>query len=225
MNMLYQLRKQSLSAVALMLTSTMYLGTAQADITGSAHDFSASIADGQVCVACHVPHNSDTTVADAPLWSQTLTTQTFTMYTGPGSLDGAIDAQPTGVSKLCLSCHDGVTGMDSFGGANMPTQFVGTTAVLGTSLNDDHPISIVYDSVTDTGLFDPATGVTVGLATATTKARTGTIAGLMLDGSNKVQCASCHDVHNNYTGDTADYAPLLKVKKSNSSLCLTCHDK
>ncbi|MFZ9024294.1 MAG: cytochrome c3 family protein, partial [Anaerohalosphaeraceae bacterium] len=43
-----------------------------------------------------------------------------------------------------------------------------------------------------------------------------------LDGGagGKVQCSSCHDVHN-----TPGVAGLLRIANTNSDLCLTCHDK
>jgi hypothetical protein len=39
-------------------------------IVGSAHDFSAQSWSGdRICVACHTPHNADTSEIDAPLWN------------------------------------------------------------------------------------------------------------------------------------------------------------
>lgn len=207
-------------------------GVAQAGtIIGTRHDFqSAGWSGGEICVACHTPHSADTTIADAPLWNHTLTTQTFTMYSGPGTLDAVQDAQPTGTSKLCLSCHDGATALDSFGGnvPITPTYMTGPAAIAldAESLTNDHPISIVYDAalaVTDPGLHNPVTqAVTIGLNGD--KPRTGTIETLMLSGG-KVQCTSCHDVHNGSVGPGTSDQPFLKVSKAGSAICLTCHNK
>ncbi len=196
-------------------------------IVGTAHDMSASgFSGGEICVVCHTPHNADTTVTEAPLWNHTLTGVTFTMYS-TGTLDATQDAQPTGSSKLCLSCHDGVTAIDSFGGNTGVNVMSGSSAVgSGGNLTDDHPISILYDtalSTLDPGLHDPATAsVTVG--EGGDKTRTGTVAELMLPDS-KVQCGSCHDVHNNFVGPGTNDKPLLRVSKAGSLICLTCHNK
>ncbi|MCP4668022.1 MAG: cytochrome c3 family protein, partial [Deltaproteobacteria bacterium] len=37
---------------------------------------------------------------------------------------------------------------------------------------------------------------------------------------DKIECASCHDVHNAYDNDH-----LLNVDNNASALCLACHDK
>lgn len=209
--------------IAVALAKTAFAGTIQ----NTAHDMSAQgYSGGQICVVCHTPHAADTSVVEAPLWNHALTQVNFAMYTS-GNLDATQDAQPTGSSKLCLSCHDGVTAIDSFGG-NVGTNFVGGTAAIGGGgdLADDHPISIAYDaalSLTDPGLHNPATtNVTIG--SGGDKTRTGTIAQLLLP-DGKVQCASCHDVHNNFVGIGTNDQPFLKVSKGGSALCMTCHNK
>ncbi|MDH5324323.1 MAG: cytochrome c3 family protein [Gammaproteobacteria bacterium] len=191
-------------------------------VAGSAHDFTTSgWSGGEICVACHTPHSGDSTQV-AQLWNHSVTSTSFTMYSSP-ALDAISTGQPGGISRLCLSCHDGTVGVDSFGGASGATFMSGTKVVgVGGNLSDDHPISIRFDSalaLADGSLHDPTTTtVTVGVAGSKTK--TGTIEQLMLvDGT--VQCTSCHDVHNNFTaGD-----PLLRISTKGSQLCLSCHDK
>jgi len=230
MKNLNQVNKLTIAVTSVLFASYLVSGIAQAgSIVGTAHDFSASgWSGGEICVACHTPHNSDTSVADAPLWNHAVTTETFVMYSGPGTLDAIQDGQPTGTSKLCLSCHDGATALDSFGGNVGTTVMSGSSAIGGdaASLTNDHPISITYDTAlatTDLGLYDPAaTSVTIGLGGD--KPRTGTIAAVMLSGS-KVQCTSCHDVHNGAVGPGTNYQPFLKVSKAGSAICLTCHNK
>ncbi|MCK4709352.1 MAG: cytochrome c3 family protein [Gammaproteobacteria bacterium] len=212
--------------MSLFMSSAATAGTIQ----NTAHDFSTSSwSGGEICVVCHTPHNGDTT-EDAPLWNHAVTAETFTMYTGTGStLDATMDNQPTGTSKLCLSCHDGATALDSFGGNVGGTVMNGPAAIGSTgtgSLTNDHPISITYDTAlsgVDPGLHDPSvTNVTIGAGGD--KARTGTVASLMLSGG-KVQCTSCHDVHNGSVGPGTNFAPFLKVSKAGSAICLTCHNK
>jgi len=218
------LTRSSIITISLLTAGFVNAGT----IVGTAHDLSSNgYSGGEICVVCHTPHNSDTAVTAAPLWNHELTAVSFTMYTSP-SFDATQDPQPTGSSKLCLSCHDGVTAIDSFGG-NVGTITMGTIPQAvgrGGDLTDDHPISILYDAAlatTDPGLFDPTT-TTVTIGAGGDKVRTGTVTALMLP-ENKVQCSSCHDVHNNFVGPGTNDQPLLKVTKAGSALCLTCHNK
>jgi predicted CXXCH cytochrome family protein len=201
------------------------LGAMAGTIVGSAHDLSArGWSGGQICVVCHTPHFANVSVADAPLWNHAITTKTYQLYAS-GTLN-AVTGQPTGVSKLCLSCHDGTVALDSFGGTT-GVDTIGAQFAVGAGpndLRDDHPISITYDTAlatADGALFDPATrAATIGSGTQT---KTGTIATTMLYGG-QVQCASCHDVHNAFTAGAAPNR-LLKVTKAGSALCLTCHNK
>ena len=39
----------------------------------------------------------------------------------------------------------------------------------------------------------------------------------------KLECSSCHDVHNTFTADGG--AMLVKVTQAGSAICLACHDK
>lgn len=201
-------------AAALVLASGAYAGT----IIGSAHDFSGQgYSNGQVCVLCHAPHNT-AVIADAPLWNHTTTAATYTVYAS--STMNSTVGQPGSTSKLCLSCHDGTVAVNSFGGS-VGTEMVGGKKNLGTVLTNDHPIGITYDAalVTADGALAPITkSVTIGSAA---KNRVGTIESNMLYGG-KLECASCHDVHNTFTATTAG---LVKVTVAASALCTTCHTK
>ena len=183
-----------------------------AGIKGSSHDFTGSgWSYGQLCSPCHTPHRADTTVPGAPLWNHEVTTATYTVYSSP-TLDATDVGQPTGVSRLCLSCHDGTVALDSFGGAT-GSSFVSAPSNVGTDLSNDHPISFTYDAglaAADGGLHDPTTA--------------GSGLGKSIDEdllfNHRVECASCHDVHN-----TGGYPRLLRMNNTGSALCLTCHDK
>jgi predicted CXXCH cytochrome family protein len=193
-------------------------------IIGSKHDFSASGpsvlykgTNTQVCVYCHAPHAS---TATTPLWNHATTATTFTLYSS-GTLNATM-TQPAGVSKLCLSCHDGTVAIDSFGGATGTKSIpVGAPANFGTTLADDHPIGFAYNAALvtlDPGLADPvATSVTIGTG------NTGTIATKLLIGG-QLECASCHDVHNSTSG-TAVESKLLRISTAGSALCVACHKK
>lgn len=208
----------ALAAASLMLVADSSWAGA---ITGSAHDFSGSNwSGGKICVACHAPHKSDTSVSDAPLWNHTHSSATYMLYSS-ATLKATI-SQPGGNSKLCLSCHDGTIAVDSFGGATGTTMV--STGNIGTDLKKSHPIGFTYDTalVTANGsLHDPETKmVTIGSGTQT---RTGTLKSVLLY-NGKMECGSCHDVHNTFTvGGTG--SGLVKMDQAASKICLVCHDK
>ena len=183
-------------------------------IAGSAHDFSIyGWSGGRICIVCHTPHNADMTASDAPLWNHEVTAAVFTPYSSAWL--NATVGQPTGVSQLCLSCHDGTVAVDSFGGAvgTVNIAAINVNADLGTDLSDTHPVGFTYDAAlatTDGALFDPTTQAT---------ALGGTIQTDLLV-NDQMECSSCHDVHNQY-----GFGNLLKISNGGSALCLTCHDK
>ncbi len=75
----------------------------------------------EVCVYCHTPHGSNSTIA-IPLWNRTNRPTTYQTYnqlgTGSFSVDPSASMQPGAASLSCLSCHDGQTAIDSI--INMP---------------------------------------------------------------------------------------------------------
>ncbi len=200
-----------------LLVAFFFAGTCFAQITGSGHDFSSEswmpggvAGEGEICLPCHAPHDGNLTIADAPLWNHDVTSSTYTLYSS-GTLTASDLSQPDGASKLCLSCHDGTVALDAFGG-NTGTTYITGKANMGTNLQNDHPVSFTYDAAlatADGGLFDPTTA-TSGLG--------GTISADMLF-SDKLECASCHNAHDNTNGS------FLVMSNIGSALCLTCHDK
>jgi predicted CXXCH cytochrome family protein len=202
--------------------------SAQTGIVGSAHDFSQAGAfnsGGEICVVCHTTHVADLSVSVAPLWDHELSTTDFsTVLYDSGTMTATDVANPGGISRLCLSCHDGSIALDSFGGSGGSGIFIDpaynvNNGALG--LTDDHPISFTYNdslATTDGELNAPTS------TSANIPGKTGNIDQLMLfdDGAGnltELECASCHDVHN------AGNAVLLIKDNSGSALCLTCHSK
>jgi len=188
-------------------------GLAGAQIAGSSHDFSQqNWGTNEICQPCHTPHNASTALP-VVLWNHAVTTAIYSLYDSPTM--NAETGQPDGVSKACLSCHDGTVALDSFGGST-GTNFIGGGADFGTDLTNDHPVSFTYNNTladTDGGLYQPTT---------TNSGLGGTIAADMLfgAGNDQVECASCHDVHN-----AAGQESLLLKSNAGSALCLTCHAK
>lgn len=208
------LRHAIVAAVSALAAQAALAGT----IVGSAHDFASQTwSGGQICIACHAPHNN-LNAAGTLLWNHASTTQTYTLYTNPASMQSTMP-QPGSASKLCLSCHDGTVALDSYGGATGTSMITGT-ANFGTDLSNDHPIGITYDAAlvtSDGGLKAITTSATIGSGA---QQKTGTIDSNLLY-SGKVECSSCHDVHNTYTNG----AKLAKITITGSALCLTCHSK
>ena len=196
--------------IALMAIATLGVAmNASAVITGSAHDFSGSGWTTSKCAPCHATHDGSSALA--PLWTHEITAETaYTLYTST-TLDSTM-GQPGNESKACLSCHDGTVALDNYGGATGGTTFIGT-GLVGTDLSNDHPVSFAYTTAiatTDGSLHNPAV-ITTSLG--------DTIQNDLLFGDN-LECASCHDVHNE-----ADNTGLLRIDNAGSALCLTCHNK
>lgn len=189
-------------------------------MVSSPHDLSAGSAakvratsEDQVCIFCHTTHVASPI---APLWNRANSPQAYLIYTSR-SLD-AKPGQPTGDSKLCLSCHDGTIALGSVlrrglsaTGVAGPIQMRGGVTTmphgsgnLGTDLRDDHPISFRFDSslaTKDGRLRDPS----------------GLPSQIKLDPNRELQCTTCHDAHNNAFGK------FLVMRNTNSELCVSCH--
>lgn len=234
-------------AVGAFLASSAML---QAGIIGTPHDFSgeswnvSSHDPNTVCGSCHQPHNADSSVV--PLWGHTTTTANFTMYNTANvpvsDLQSTPDAQPAGPSKACLSCHDGTVAVNSFGGTVQggPGVTITNRARLGTDLTHSHPISLTYDTTiagTGTGkdkwLFNPDTKQVLQ-PDAPAIFNTGndmSVNGFLLGGKHRLECTSCHDVHNQEGSpfSIANNSKLVKIVGTQggkgSLLCRSCHDK
>lgn len=158
-----------------------------------------------MCKFCHTPHVSSPMI---PLWDlsnsgtyyQTYESSTLTAHVG----------QPTGSSRLCLSCHDGTIALSqTTNSRNRPASaeiFLSARdrTTLGTDLSDDHPISFSYDSVLamrNQQLRDPS-------------ALPGELA---LDSNQQLQCTTCHNPHSNTFGK------FLAMSNTESRMCRTCH--
>ncbi len=239
------MRKFKMGSVAAAAILAFGVTSAMAVITGSKHDLSATgggtiKADAgqnndEICVYCHTPHAANTAFAGAPLWNKATPTGTFTMY-GTTVAGTATDNTPNAPSLACLSCHDGVSAINSIvnapgsGGylaAGQNVAFGATpegTAVtmpngvtqIGTDLTNDHPVSIQY--IEGRASLKPTT------TTITNWTGAQTIADLLRNG--KVECVSCHDPHQGGTGQMFLRRYVAgETGNKGSALCLTCHDK
>ncbi len=189
-------------------------GSLAADsIVTSKHNLSTSgtgpigaATESEICIFCHTPHSAST---DAPLWNRYSSGAVYTPYDSSTTL--ATIGQPTGASKLCLSCHDGTIALGMVrsrvseilmsDGSTLPAGGSNLTS----DLSNDHPVSFNYDSQLANAsgeLHDPAT-----------------LSSQIFLESGQMQCTSCHDAHDDRYGD------FLVIDNSASALCLECHDK
>ncbi|HAF30633.1 MAG TPA: hypothetical protein DCG75_16450 [Bacteroidales bacterium] len=190
-----------------------YLVNSQS-IVNTVHNLSAgstgsikATTETEICIFCHTPHGS---APVGPLWNRDDPGLTYTLYNS--STIDALPGQPDGSSILCLSCHDGTIALGNIYSEIADISMLSgvTTMPVGKSnlsqlLNDDHPISFVYNSslvLTDGKLKDPAS-ITLPVELE----------------NEKVQCTSCHDPHNN------TYSKFLVTSSQYSALCLSCHER
>ena len=150
-------------------------------------DFKAS----GLCITCHLPEDS-VSQTKIPLWNPAGANQTFISYNTAGL---AID-----MSQKCISCHDGLNGIDRFGNLIGSTNLNANTFAVRNTLHNNHPVSIPY--TVKVGKFRDIIGSTeVKLF------------------NGKVECVTCHHPH------LAHNKKHLRSSNTKSSLCLTCHDK
>ena len=182
---------------------------------------------GSPCVYCHIPPDKNQADANAmgsvPGWNRyEPATGAFNLYDSR-TLDNKVKT-PSPISLLCLSCHDGTIAINSLnnvpgpggagtygtpGGSSLDGAGKLTTAsnaYVGTNLQDDHPIGMIYDHLQD-GDFVPKTGNPTLYPDK-----------LLYEGTY-VECNSCHDPHD----DT--YGNFLVESNVNSALCGRCHTK
>jgi len=187
-----------ITLVAIAVTSG---STARALTEGSPHDLSA-VTGGNTCGFCHTPHGA---LSGTPLWSHKLSSAVYRIYQS-SSLEATV-GQPTGSSKLCLSCHDGTVALtETVGGGSRGGAYITPGgANLGTDLSDDHPISFVYSSALS------AEDVQIRPPSALPEQ-------LKLDRAGELQCTTCHNPHENLYGN------FLVMSNRRSALCVACHD-
>jgi predicted CXXCH cytochrome family protein len=210
---------------------------------GSAVRNNNAAINGQTCIFCHVSHGG---ANGKPMWNRSAPSgATYQLYTSTTTDATTTGAQIAGsISGACMSCHDGTMAMDvllnvnglplastvSFtkqGTAKSTYASVGTGAsnlmngglpFIGTDLRNDHPVSIIYETARAATPAQFVTQVTSGV-----KISVGASSPVPLYGSSSatatVECASCHDAHNNTLGS------FLRKANTGSAICLSCHIK
>lgn len=122
------------------------------------------------------------------------------LYPGYEPFHGKM-ANATQSSNMFADCGVVCHSATPIGGAD----YSGT--YMTTDMSDDHPVTIDYP--------DP---LTYGRRFKAIPSGERWSSGIQLY-SNKVECGSCHDVHN------PDWKPFLRCSNDQSALCFTCHNK
>jgi len=157
----------------------------------------------QICIFCHTPHNASN---NGPLWNRPdITTAlgggAFPLY---GHLDeilidtiaeakyGGVNQYPNGATRLCLSCHDGVTAVgtvvSAWGGGDIAPSLGPMTSMV-VNLSTSHPISFTYDDLG--GVVESTLDLKPGVTAGQYKLPSAGI----LDDQGRMQCTACHDPH------------------------------
>lgn len=247
--------KHNLSALARQVgTTTLVPNT---NLYRATNDATNNPGGQQVCIFCHTPHNANVE-GGAPLWNRAFSTQTFSRYSSstlqirvnsaartPAQYDSST-WKPDGSTKLCLSCHDGVSSLGAVlrgGGSGIAMNPAGgnvissDTAISFASFNPStnkmkrghHPVSFVYNSAV-------ASAINTGKGVASYALPA--LAEVKLDRNSKMQCTTCHDPHQNQSDDADSYATTPPRKKApfwvyhngsntasadHDAVCTTCH--
>ena len=194
------------------VTGTLLLAaatvSAQQSVAYSKHNLSATgpgeiraLTENRICIFCHTPHNAN---PYTPLWNREFSTANYILYNS--STLSVHTWQPTGPTRLCLSCHDGTIALGevlSEENTIMMTQEITAyrRSYIDTDISDDHPVCFnYYDALPNDEL---AQTVPPGLKTYN---------------RDNIHCTTCHDPHDNTFGN------FLVMNNNYSALCVTCHD-
>ena len=203
------------ACAALLMTLALPLALGDESVVNSKHDLSArgpgpirAVQESRICIFCHTPHNG---APQTPMWNRENPRTHYRIYEST-TLDARID-QPSGPSKMCLSCHDGSMALGNVLSRPVTHPIVMTArtippgaADLTNDLSDDHPIGFRYDRA---------------LANIDRQLRPPEVISreLPLGVHGEMHCTTCHDPHNNELGD------FLRIPDQMSALCISCHDQ
>lgn len=195
-------------------------------VIDSKHDLAATSATSGpkavnellTCLFCHTMHKPAQMSA---LWNRVGAPVDFTFYSSNylnnylGMKTPTMNDLNASKTKLCLSCHDGVTALGAvFSVAPNTLEMTGGLSgskVIGTNLANHHPV--LYDVKPGAGPpAQPGTDSEIQLPPAGDPVK-------VYGDTNRVECTSCHDPHDN------TYGSFLVKSNANAALCTSCHTK
>jgi len=185
----------------------------------------------EICVFCHTLHHSS---GEGPLWNRRSTTVSFfKRYSSPtlaiddAVLQGASEyGQPNGSSRLCLSCHDGITALgavfttplsnihfiDVRSGSSGPDVKIGYE-----TYSSHHPVSFKYNQTVRNLLISPPYNKEFWDTPPTDKD-----VKVRLDKQERMQCTTCHDPHQDQS-DTPSATTPFWTTGTYDKVCMSCH--
>lgn len=198
------------------------------DLTYASNTIKANTAtaNSEICVFCHTPHGSNSNFAGAPLWNKA-DTPGGTTYTTYGTTIAGVtaDAAPSNSSKACLSCHDGVSAINSVvnaPGSGDSTDYLGMTDGT-TTVADGAAFTMPSGRIANIGAGGAATATNVDLS------NDHPVSIAYTDGN-----ASLNPKAGVFGAGTAGYSAtwttpdgtqnISSVLRSNKVECSSCHD-
>lgn len=195
----------------------------------------------EICVFCHTPHHA---AAQSTLWNRANSSVIFGRYSSPTLVirrtSAAQYGEPNGASRLCLSCHDGVTagGIPLGAVLNGPLINMGANdRITGIALFDakkiqsgHHPVSFLYDDAV-------LRAIQADTLKSTQNYKMPTL--VKLDTASRMQCTTCHNPHQNQSSEDTYQVPPNVGRKiapfwvygannnailDHDAVCLDCHD-
>lgn len=242
-------------------------------IVGSKHDFSFGSTGSQfsgqfqigaptdfgtlideICVFCHTPHGAVSVAQDPQtatlLWNRIssppsgYTYKTYSSASMTNPAPDTADKKPTGISMMCMSCHDGVTSLAVNIGNNPSTPTLMNAPGTGNPQVSIDQFSIlpppgaignIYNGGVvgwgaNIGNAKPGVGTEIDLSndhpisfnmpTGRLDLQDPTLLRLFGGtGGRRIECATCHLVHN------PSIEPFLAMSNSQSLMCRQCHIK
>lgn len=220
---------------------------------GSAVRNSNAAINGQTCVFCHVPHSGSTnlplwnranpTGAAYQIYTSSTSASVATAAGLASGISGAclschdgsiamdvvtnVNGLPFGTAptngNVSFTAGPNKKATYSNGTGGTGNVMSGGLPFLGSDLRNDHPVAVVYQTALtgDPGHYTPVTQVGAKIYV------NGSGGQLPLYGSSTsnatVECASCHDAHNNSLNGTN--GGFLRQANTGSQMCRACHNK
>jgi predicted CXXCH cytochrome family protein len=235
-------------------------GMAAAGVVGSKHDFSILTGSGnfaamqfqsagqdilETCVFCHTPHSAASpasTGVQGLLWNRTNSiAASFDLYTSSTLSTEIVLEQPSGLTLMCMGCHDGISSIAVGTLVNPPNPATNPSQVTASGIDkigniwnvpDPNPFGFQWGA--NIGNLDPNSGLVgrvanladdhpvafewvYGIDQINDPADWGPTELKLFN--NRMECSTCHDVHDNTD------EPFLRMPNINSDMCTTCHAK
>jgi hypothetical protein len=190
----------------------------------------------QICIFCHTPHSA---TPQSTLWNRRDPTGmgSFPFRTGTLNIDNTgvmvntthysaatsgTEGYPNGTSKLCLSCHDGVTAMGvlAYETIAMTGDGLMPAGINRIDLTKSHPISFIYNTTVE-GYLDAIPPLNSYKMPAAGYLETDSA------GVTRVQCTSCHQPHQDTKGTAGGIYPFWRygggLAGDYNPVCQECH--